>query len=138
MLSLVVAATSTPFNEHKMVMVHDAATTYLDPGIVNNWAKTQDSGGFAALLSCGARAIDFRPAVVDGELIMHHGSVHVKHSVSDALDEVVAWATVNATVAQEMVVLLTGHFYGDGCATAVAAAYALRMRSTLSGRDVSA
>ena len=57
------AAATKPFNQHAMIMAHDAATTYLRGGWlhpVNSWAKTQADGGFAALLSCGARVSDMR------------------------------------------------------------------------------
>ena len=43
-----------------MIHAHDAATTYLETGIVDEWAKTQQDGGVASLFECGARALDWR------------------------------------------------------------------------------
>ena len=81
---------SPPLNEHHMIMAHDAATTYLDGGLVDRWAKTQQDGGVRSLLDCGARAFDWRPKLKRGKLIMHHSSVDINYPMGDALDEAVA------------------------------------------------
>jgi hypothetical protein len=87
--------TTTPLNEWPMIMVHDAATTYLGGGVfhpINNWAKTQPSGGPSALMDCGARSFDWRPAVINGKIQMHHASINVPTDMSKALDDMVSWA----------------------------------------------
>ena len=70
-----------------MIHAHDAATTYLETGIVDEWAKTQQDGGVASLFGCGARALDWRPSLKDGVLQMHHGDIDIEYAMSDALDE---------------------------------------------------
>jgi len=121
-------ATSKPFNQHAMIMAHDAATTYLAGGLlhpINNWAKTQADGGFTGMLNCGARAFDFRADVLSsGELVFHHGSVTVDHPVDAALGEVVAWANANARSAEEIVLLHAFACSGTNCDAAVGAAFA--------------
>ena len=60
---------TTQLNEWPMLMVHNAATTYLPGGIlhqINNWAKTQPDGGISGLLDCGARC--FLPRVYKSTL----------------------------------------------------------------------
>ena len=70
-----------------MIHAHDAATTYLSTGIVDEWAKTQQDGGVASLFGCGARALDWRPSLKDGVLQMHHGDIDIEYAMSDALDD---------------------------------------------------
>jgi hypothetical protein len=106
-----------------MIMVHDAATTYLEGGIlhqVNNWAKTQPDGGPSALLGCGARAFDWRPKAVNGKIVMHHGSVTVDHPMSDSLDEMVSWCSTNV-FSEDLVVIGVTDCEGDGCIDGVEA-----------------
>ena len=129
---MLTTAASTLLNQHPMIMAHDASTTYLGTGLISRWAKTQPDGGFAGLLSCGVRAFDLRPAVAGGQLVMHHGSITVHHSLGLALDEVVSWANANATSAEELIVLNTGDFTGDGCEAAVEQAFAARNITYLS------
>ena len=75
-----------------MVAAHDAATSYLKPGLVNQWAKTQSSGGISAMLNCGARFFDWRPKLKsDGSLIMHHGPINVDYQMSKVLNELTLW-----------------------------------------------
>jgi len=122
-------ARATPFNQHAMIMAHDAATTYLDGGLlhpINNWAKTQQDGGFKGMLECGARAFDFRSELKEGKLIFHHGSVSVDHPVDDALGEVITWANANAAAAEDIVLLHAFACSGSGCDAAVSAAFAAR------------
>jgi len=110
-----------------MIMAHDAATTYLEGGLlhpINTWAKTQADGGFAGMLGCGARAFDFRVAMDGGELKFHHGSVTVDHLVDAALDEIVEWANANAKSAEEIVLLHAFTCSGDGCDAALSASLA--------------
>ena len=83
----------TPMNEWPMIQAHDAATTYLKPGLINRWAKTQQSGGISGMLECGARSFDWRPHLSkDGSLVMHHSFDIIQHSMSDAMDEVLKWS----------------------------------------------
>eukprot|EP00656_Telonema_subtile_P050185 TRINITY_DN6435_c0_g1_i1.p1 TRINITY_DN6435_c0_g1~~TRINITY_DN6435_c0_g1_i1.p1 ORF type:complete len:339 (+),score=82.65 TRINITY_DN6435_c0_g1_i1:142-1158(+) len=125
LVPLLVSAKSpdtTVLNEWPMLMVHDAATTYLKGGLlhqVNNWAKTQPDGGAKGELNCGARAFDWRPALQsDGTMKMHHGSVVVDHPMSDALDEMVSWCGANGTDPMDLVVLGITDCTGTGCAEA--------------------
>lgn len=123
------AAATKPFNQHAMIMAHDAATSYLEGGLlhqINQWTKTQADGGFTGMLNCGARAFDFRAKMDDGKLIFHHGPISVPHAVSDALDEIVDWANVNAKTAEEIVLVHAFTCEGDGCAAALADAFAQR------------
>ncbi|KAL1503614.1 hypothetical protein AB1Y20_012091 [Prymnesium parvum] len=123
------AATDRPLNEHAMIMAHDAATTYLSGGIlhpVNNWAKTQQDGGFRGMLDCGARAFDWRSQLDGGELVFHHGKVVVPHSLPSALDEVVEWANANARNASDLVLIHATFCAGTGCDEALSAAFAAR------------
>ena len=87
-----------------MIRAHDAATTYLDGGLVDRWAKTQQDGGVRSLLHCGARAFDWRPKLKGGKLIMHHSSVDINYPMGAALDEAVAWAAVNGTSPDDLIV----------------------------------
>ena len=126
---LLTRAAAKPFNQHAMIMAHDAATTYLEGGIlhqINNWAKTQADGGFTGMLNCGARAFDFRAKLDGGKLIFHHGSITVSHAVEDALGEIVAWADANAKAAEEIVLVHAFTCDGDGCDAALASAFAAR------------
>lgn len=123
-----ITPTKTRLNEHAMIMAHDAATTYLSGGWshpVNTWAKTQGDGGFRALLSCGARAFDFRPRLLgNGNLIFAHGAISIPHAVSESLAEVVAWAAANGTETSDLVLLHIFACSGVGCDAATAAALA--------------
>ena len=82
--------------EHRMVMAHDAATTYLDGShIIVKWAKTQQSGGISSLLKCGARALDWRPKLLkNGTLIMAHHQIEIKYPMSYAMRELVDWVAM--------------------------------------------
>ena len=117
---------SPPLNEHHMIMAHDAATTYLDGGLVDRWAKTQQDGGVRSLLDCGARAFDWRPKLKGGKLIMHHSSVDINYPMGAALDEAVAWAAVNGTSPDDLIVFHSWDCAGDGCDAAARAAFAAR------------
>jgi len=121
-LTLAKSPDSTVLNEWPMIMVHDAATTYLEGGLlhqVNNWAKTQPDGGAQGELNCGARAFDWRPAMSDGTVKAHHGDVTIDHPMAGSLDEMVAWCAANGTDPSELVVLGITDCNGDGCAAAV-------------------
>ena len=83
---------STIISQWPMIAAHDAATSYLKPGLVNQWAKTQSSGGISAMLNCGARFFDWRPKLKsDGSLIMHHGPINVDYQMSKVLNELTLW-----------------------------------------------
>ena len=100
-------ASTTFLNQWPMIMAHDAATTYLTPGIINNWAKTQPSGGMFGLLACGARAFDWRPTLAaDGTVYMHHSAVVIKVPMAQAMDDLVRWANQNnSTSPHDLIVL---------------------------------
>jgi len=117
---------SSLLNEHAMLMAHDSATTYLEAGVINNWVKTQPDGGFAALLECGTRAFDWRPALVNGQLVFHHGAFTVPHLLDDAIQEVIAWAAANGTSVADLVIIHLFTCSGDGCDAAVNAVLARR------------
>lgn len=121
---------STVLNEWPMIMVHDAATTYLQGGLlhqINDWAKTQPDGGAQGELNCGARGFDWRPSLQsDGTMKMHHGSVTIDHEMGSSLDEMVAWAAANGTAAADLVVLGITDCDGSGCAAAAQALLAAR------------
>eukprot|EP00301_Raphidiophrys_heterophryoidea_P025758 c8716_g1_i1.p1 GENE.c8716_g1_i1~~c8716_g1_i1.p1 ORF type:complete len:363 (-),score=107.27 c8716_g1_i1:238-1326(-) len=119
-------ADTLPLNNFAMVMGHDCATGYLDGGIthpVNNWAKTQGAAGnhdaeagFAPQLDCGSRAFDIRALEKNGQLIMHHGSVEVNHSLADGLKEIIAWLSQHPS---ELVVAFVADCDGTSCWDAV-------------------
>jgi len=113
----------TVLNEWPMIMVHDAATTYLEGGFfhqINNWAKTQPDGGTRGELNCGARAFDWRPSVQsDGTVKMHHGDITVDHPMADSLDEMVSWCAANGTDPADLVVLGITDCEGTDCVEAV-------------------
>ena len=114
-------ASTTPLNMWPMIMAHDAATTYLDPaGLIDHWAKTQPSGGPAQLFDCGARALDWRPSLQkDGSLFMHHNILTIDHNMSDALDDMVQWASHNTKGATDFILLGISDCVGTGCDAAV-------------------
>ena len=119
---------TTPVNEWPIIMAHDAATTYLEGGLlhqINNWAKTQQDGGPSGLLNCGARSFDWRPLMDKGSLVMHHGSIKVNHAMSDALNDMVKWASAHPSV-EDTVFLMITDCSGDGCDDAVASALSSR------------
>ena len=109
-------------------MAHDAATSYLEGGLfhqINNWAKTQQDGGPAGMLDCGARAFDWRPSLDKGSLIMHHGSIKVNHKMADALDDMVKWSNAH-TKMEDLVFLMITNCDGSGCDDAVDSALSAR------------
>jgi len=117
--------------EWPMVYTHNAGTGYLledgsnvfvresassvyesaSPSKLVDLARNQ-VGGFYEQLECGARALNVRPQVHEGELKMHHGDVGVDVTLSLALDEVVRWAGENPA---ELVVLTISDCGGDNC-----------------------
>ena len=108
---------STLLTHMPMVMAHDAGSGYLEPGLVNSWARTQ-SGGFTAQLDCGARAFDARPYLSKRRgLVWHHGGVTVPQALEQSLTEVIAWL---ATHPSELVIWLIWDCKGEGCMAAVA------------------
>jgi len=101
---------TTVLNEWPMIMVHDAATTYLREGHLLNktvldWTITQQPVGTGGELRCGARGFDWRPTLQpSGELVMHHGSVTINYPMESAIDEIVSWCA-NNTQPEDLVVL---------------------------------
>ncbi|GMH73537.1 hypothetical protein TL16_g06221 [Triparma laevis f. inornata] len=93
-----------PLDEYGMIMVHDAASGYLDTNNivtkeVYDWTRTQDMPTHSAadLLFCGARSFDWRPSYKESKLQAHHGDVTIEHTFSDTLDEITFWAAANPT-----------------------------------------
>ena len=86
-----------------MIMAHDAASGYLETwqpikGEVYGWTKTQNiptENDMGSLLECGVRAMDWRPSVVSGEIVGHHGDIDVDHKFTDSLDEMRNWLKSN-------------------------------------------
>ena len=115
---------TTVLNEWPMIMVHDAATTYLREGRLLNktlldWTITQPPVGTAGELNCGARGFDWRPTLqAGGKLVMHHGSVTVDYPMESAVDEIVGWCAKN-TQPEDLVVLGVTDCGGSGCVAAV-------------------
>ena len=104
----------TTINQWPMIAAHDAATSYLGPGLINQWAKTQPSGGISAMLDCGARFFDWRPKLKsDGSLIMHHGPINVDYQMSKVLDELILWS-LNRTDSPEKNFVVLGITDCDG------------------------
>eukprot|EP01043_Picozoa_sp_COSAG02_P009355 COSAG02_NODE_316_length_24889_cov_9.418556_3_plen_318_part_00 len=122
---------TTVLNEWPMIMVHDAATTYLREGHLLNktvldWTITQPPVGTAGELNCGARGFDWRPTLLDGgKLVMHHGSVTIDYPMEGAIDEIVSWCA-NNTQPEDLVVLGVTDCSGSGCAAAVQKLLAVR------------
>ena len=105
---------STIISQWPMIAAHDAATSYLKPGLINQWAKTQNSGGISAMLDCGARFFDWRPKLKsDGSLIMHHGPINVDYQMSKVLDELILWS-LNRTDSPEKNFVVLGITDCDG------------------------
>lgn len=104
---------ATPLNQWPMITSHDASTSYFEDSTctvtheINDWAMTQFKGTFANQLDCGSRAIDLRPFVdKDGNLMMHHGAIHIKTNFADAMKDVTGWANAHPG---ELVLLLHSH-----------------------------
>jgi len=81
-----------------MITTHDAGTGLATSPTcdvahqINNFLVTQPEGPLSSQLQCGARALDLRPYVQDGQLKIHHGSQVIDHDFSDAVNDLVAWA----------------------------------------------
>eukprot|EP00041_Stephanoeca_diplocostata_P033021 m.1078380 g.1078380 ORF g.1078380 m.1078380 type:complete len:320 (-) comp24253_c0_seq1:131-1090(-) len=111
--------TSVPLNEWPFVEAHDSATGYLEAdGIIKktvyDWTKTQ-VGGLGQQLGCGARAFDWRPSLVNGVVMMHHGAITIKHKMADAITEVVTFANANPADEDLIVLAVTACAGGDQC-----------------------
>ncbi|GMH82380.1 hypothetical protein TrVE_jg6672 [Triparma verrucosa] len=98
-----------PLDQYGMIMVHDAASGYLDTSsIITNevydWTRTQTMPNKSAadLLTCGARSFDWRPSYKETKLQAHHGDVTIEHDFSDSLDEILGWAASNP---EELVIM---------------------------------
>lgn len=116
-----------------MIMTHDAGTGYVNSEtcsffhLENNYVITQKQGPFSSQLDCGARALDLRPYVDSGRLLMHHGPAMVDHDVADALSNVRGWVAQHPG---ELVVVYTSHCDGrsqsdrDSCKNKTAAVMA--------------
>ena len=99
-------ANITLLTEWPMIMAHDAATTYLPSGLINDFTKTQQDGGISGLLNCGARAFDWRPLLqADGSIIMHHGSILIDHPMNDVMEELLNWVGTHKNGASDLVIL---------------------------------
>ena len=134
---------TTPLNEWPMIMAHDAASTYLTAGLahqVNDWSKTQQDGGAAGLLDCGARMLDWRPKVKDdGTLIAHHGDIaEIDYPMTTSLDEMVAWAGAKGAAVEDLVVLGLSHCDGTDCDATVQALLATKSIYVVSYEELQA
>ncbi|CAK0825842.1 unnamed protein product [Prorocentrum cordatum] len=111
----------TPLRSWPMLMAHDAATTYAKDGSchklhqVNNYAVTQPPGTLATLLDCGARALDLRPFMHKGTLVLHHGDVIFHTPLAEALQDLVGWANANPG---ELVIVMVANCNTDECSDA--------------------
>lgn len=109
-----------PFNQWPMIEAHDSATGYLPVGFgqfVHAWAVTQpsDQQAITAQLNCGARAFDWRPKMNDhGHLVMHHGNVEVPHNMTQAVEELVAWAGDHPS-GEDIILLAVTDCEGEHC-----------------------
>jgi len=86
---------------------------------MNDWAKTQASGGFKGMLDCGARAFDVRPQLSSESLHFHHGLVAIPKDMKAAIEEVIAWSARNNGTDEDLVVLAMTSCDGSGCWNAV-------------------
>jgi len=106
-------------NQWPMLAAHDSATTYAKDRTctshrhpINDYAVTQQRGGYKTLLDCGARALDIRPYLKsNGKLIFHHGDVMFDAEFSTALKDVVEWADAREGT---FVLLAIQNCHGDG------------------------
>ena len=131
-----------PLNAFPMLQAHDAGTVYLataaDPlaEVALRFARTQSGGSVSALLDCGARAFDWRPALnASGFLGFAHGPVFIAHAMRAAAAEVAAWADAHAAEAEDALALLVVADCGGDCAAAAAAAFAAEGVPVLQGAD---
>jgi hypothetical protein len=119
-----------PLNTFPLLQAHDAGTVYLaqsDPlaEVALRFARTQSGGSVTALLDCGARAFDWRPALnASGFLGFGHGPVFVGHAMVDAAREVAAWASAHAAEAEDALVLILAADCDGACKAAAAAGFA--------------
>ena len=124
-----------PINRWPVVQAHDAATGYLAAtniieDVVYAWTRTQ-GGNFTSQLACGARSLDWRPAIATDsktnstELVFHHGPITIPHSMLAGAQEVVAWANRPGAsqTEDELVMLSVWDCVGDGCWDAALAAF---------------
>ena len=118
-------------NRVPMLQAHDAGTVYLNVSsdalaeVALRFARTQSGGSVTALLDCGARAFDWRPALdaASSALGFAHGPVFVNHSMEAAAREVAAWADAHAAEAEDARVLRVVADCGGACADAATAAF---------------
>jgi len=114
-----------PFVSWPAVMSHDAATGELEAklafaearqlnesSVVDDWSITQ-SAGLVGQLTCGARALDYRPYCQGGQVLAHHGAVVIKKALQDSIADVRAWLHSSP---DSLVLLYLSHVEGDsGC-----------------------
>ena len=109
-----------PLQQWSAVMSHDAATGEMDQdrdgiiqGVEDAYTITQSSP-LVKQLECGARALDYRPFLLnDGTIVAHHGSHVVKKPLADSLADITSFLQPT----QELVLLYLSHFSGEtsGC-----------------------
>lgn len=109
-----------PLQQWSAVMSHDAVTGEMDQdrdgiihGVEDAYTITQ-SASLVKQLECGARALDYRPFLLnDGTVVAHHGSHVVKKPMTESLTEITGFLQPLS----ELVLLYVSHFDGEtsGC-----------------------
>lgn len=91
---------------------HDAATSSIGIPIVQGFAKTQVMS-IDKQWQYGVRVFDLRPAVVDDELLICHGTIKTKTSFADAIGSIVDALQQNPS--EFAVVVIRHEEEADGC-----------------------
>ena len=109
-----------PLQQWAAVMSHDAVTGEMDQdrdgiihGVEDAYTITQGAP-LVKQLECGARALDYRPFLLnDGTIVAHHGSHVVKKPLADSLTELTSYLEP----LRELVILYLSHWDGEtaGC-----------------------
>ena len=91
-------------------MTHNAATGEDLVGVTG--CDNQGDTPISQQLTCGARALDYRPRLVDGTVYAHHGTFcPVNVLMSTSVQNVINWLAANP---DELVILYVSHFEGSG------------------------
>jgi len=91
-------------------MTHNAATGEDLEGFTG--CDNQGDTPISQQLTCGARALDYRPRLVDGTVYAHHGTFcPVNVLMSTSVQNIINWLAANPV---ELVILYVSHFEGSG------------------------
>ena len=93
-------------------MTHNAATGEDNEGLTG--CDNQGDTPISQQLTCGARALDYRPRLKsDGNVYAHHGSLlcPVDVLMSTSVQNIINWLVANP---DELVILYVSHFEGSG------------------------